>query len=1000
MAIDKGSKFLSDLVLYRTYSATKEDGTKESRSEMYDRVANMHKKKYPHLEKDIDFAIDQCKQNKVLGSQRAAQFAGPAIEKENLRMYNCAFLNIETFQDIGEFLFILACGTGCGVSVKHRHVDKLPVISSGVLGCVFVVPDTKEGWADSCVALLNNPQLLFDYSNVRAAGSPLSSGGTASGPEPLNAAHAKIKASLTNAVGRQLKPIEIFDICGYIADVIVAGGSRRSACIALFDADDVEMLTSKSGNWWEANSQRGRFNISAHILRTDPRAKTLFNNTIDACFNSNAGEPGILWTNDLDEGTQPCVELSLRNNGLCNLSEVNVAACRTFDELSDAVRAAVILGTLQAGYTSFGYIKSKWAENCKDEALLGVSLTGLAENWEILTAGPLLASSYEVETGVKELIYVKDVLAELTKQAIETNKYFAQAIGINTAARICCVKPSGCVHPNTLVMTDRGLLRMSELGNVGGDDWQDVSFNVAQKQDKALATKFFINGEVATKKIHTRRSGDFECTPNHQIQIIRNKELIWCRADGLDVGDIMPYRVGGWLVTEPLALPEVDLNKWVKRGNYFPEDFQQPEFFTEDFAYFLGNFFGDGSVHEKGMRISGCVDKEANLIRIQTIIKELFNVDSNILDESGKRRTLYINSVWLSRYLNELGLLKQKSHELIVPVKVRKAPKEVVKAFINGFIDADGHRKKYHITLASTGIGFIKELLVLARGVGIDFGMRPMTFSKGHKGTKPMVQCYLTETLRSTKSPKEKKQILTVLDTLGLSDFSFDVVTGISDSRSLTYDITVPDGSYYLGNSFISHNTASAFVGTTSGIHAAHDNYYIRRVQIEKSNPVAQYLLSIEAMKPFIVENVYNPNEIKIEIPINKENAITRNSETALELLERAKFIAENWIHPTHTRGKNKHNVSLTVSYKKEEEAEIKHWMWLNRYKYNGISLLPFDGGSYQQMPFESISKEKYEALIMGFPDVSLAGVNYKNVVDDRKAEAACAAGGSCEWGI
>ncbi|KAH7821306.1 ribonucleoside-triphosphate reductase [Monocercomonoides exilis] len=416
---------MSEIVFYRTYAQTLSSGRKETFEETVQRVENMHINKFPEHFFEIHQAMNFVREKKVVPSMRSMQYAGRAIELSNARMYNCSFTNIENFRDFADILFLLCCGCGCGYSVQKRHVSKLPAIKQGHEE-LFIIPDTKEGWAESVVHLLENPEVQFDYSKIRPRGAQLSTGGTASGPETLELMHENLRTIVKGAIGRKLKPLEVHDILCQIGDLIVSGGSRRSALISLFDVDDEEMMNCKAGwEWFNTHPHRARANNSAVLLRSSPTFMNDLKMCVRKCFENGTGEPGVFLTNDPDYGTNPCAEISLRSKQMCNLTEVNVAACKTKKEFIEAVEAAAALGTLQATYTNFEFIQPEWKKNCEEEALLGVSLTGLAQNWELISA----------DGGA--------TLEEAAQRAKEVNAEWAKRLGINPAARIGCVKPSG-----------------------------------------------------------------------------------------------------------------------------------------------------------------------------------------------------------------------------------------------------------------------------------------------------------------------------------------------------------------------------------------------------------------------------------------------------------------------------------------------------------------------------------------------------------------------------
>lgn len=618
MQLDSGSRLLRDVAFLRTYAETLSSGKKETVEQTFNRVMKMHAKKFPHLAEKIDAAFEAVRRSLVVPSMRSMQFAGYPIERSEVRIYNCAYTPIESFKDIADSAWISMNGTGVGYSVQLRHVSKLPVIS-GQEGCpVFAIPDSKEGWADSILMLLGNPCQNFDYSLIRPKGAPLTTGGTASGPMSLQLMHDLIRNILVGALGRQLRPIEVHDIMCHMGDLVRCGGVRRTALISLFDCFDEEMLTAKSGSWWVNNAQRGRANNSAVIHRDDPNVEEQIRRVLKFCFDSNAGEPGIFMTNDYDWGANPCVEIGLKPRQFCNLTEVNVAACKSVEDLKFAVEAAAIIGTLQASYTNFNYIDSRWKSTCKEDALLGLSMTGQAEAQWLLS---------------------EETLKECSSIALQVNREWAELLGINPAARIGCTKPSG---------------------------------------------------------------------------------------------------------------------------------------------------------------------------------------------------------------------------------------------------------------------------------------------------------------------------------------------------------------------------STAAFLCTTSGIHAAHDDYYLRRIRIDKPNPLAKYLTDRFGLAParsysVVEQDEYSEDQIVLTVPICKAGSIKRYNESPIELLERVKHIHKNWIATTHRLGSNTHNVSVTVSYKAGEEQAIADWMVDNREVYSGISLLPYDGGSYSQMPFESVTEEQYKDWANRFSvELDLYSVDFSGTQDNRKDEAACA-GGMCE---
>lgn len=611
-------EILSDITVYMKYAKYQANKQRrETWEEICYRNRDMHLDKYPHLSAEIiNLYNNYIIPKKVLPSMRSMQFAGKPIELSPNRIYNCCYLPIDDWRCFSETMFLLLGGTGVGYSVQSKHIDKLPVIRKPTKSRRYLVGDSIEGWADAIKALvkayMKGASLpKFDFSDVRPKGAALiTSGGKAPGPAGLETCLFKMKQLLdTKEDGEQLTSLEVHDLQCHIADAVLTGGIRRAAMISLFDMDDNDMLTCKFGQWWELNPQRGRANNSAVVLRhriTEKEFKGLWEK-IEA---SGSGEPGIYLSNNADWGTNPCCEIALKPYQFCNLTEINANNITDQEDLNNRAKAASFLGTLQAGYSDFHYLRDVWKRTTEKDALIGVSMTGIASG----TVNNL-------------------DLTEATNVVIEENKRVAKLIGIRNAARTTCVKPAG---------------------------------------------------------------------------------------------------------------------------------------------------------------------------------------------------------------------------------------------------------------------------------------------------------------------------------------------------------------------------TTSLVVGSSSGIHAWHDPYYIRRIRVGKNESIYQYL---QQNNPEIVEDeFFNPKEqAVISVPVEAPSGATFRNESAIDLLERVKKVSTEWVKTGHVKGENTHNVSATISIKDDEWEEVGNWMWENRDCYNGLSVLPFDGGKgYKQLPFETISKEKFEKLQAKLKPIDLTQIKEVEDNTDLSGEAACS-GGQCE---
>ncbi len=611
---------LSDITVHMKYARyLPAKKRRETWEEITKRNRDMHIKSYPALSKEIGEIYEKfVKTKKVLPSMRSMQFGGKPIEISPNRVYNCAYMPIDSLLSFSEAMFLLLGGTGVGYSVQRHHVEQLPEIiqPNPERKRRYLISDSIEGWADSirilleCYTGIRSSSPIFDYSDIRPKGSLLkTSGGKAPGFQPLRECLVKIEGMLQNKTnGSKLESIEAHDIMCYLADAVLAGGIRRAAMISLFSADDSKMISCKAGNWWENNPQRGRANNSAVILRHRV-TKEFFMGLWERIQHSGSGEPAVYFNNDKDWGTNPCCEIALRPYQFCNLTEVNASDVIDQADLEARVKAAAFLGTLQAGYTDFHYLREVWRKNTEKDALLGVSMTGIASN--VVEGLDLEMASFAAK---------------------QENKKIAKLIGIKPASRITCVKPAG---------------------------------------------------------------------------------------------------------------------------------------------------------------------------------------------------------------------------------------------------------------------------------------------------------------------------------------------------------------------------TTSLVLGTSSGIHAWHDEYYVRRLRVGKNEAIYSYLLNNH---PELVEDEYfNPEEqAVISIPQKApEDAITRH-ESVFDLMERVKNFSIRWVRTGHVDGLNTHNVSATLSVKEDEWDDVGEWLWMNRHYYNGLSVLPYDGGTYKQAPFETIDKETYDEMMVNLKKIDLTKVIEEQDDTNLTGELACA-GGACE---
>ena len=422
-----------------------DEGRRETWSETVDRyVDNVVSRKV-----DDQVVVNQIREAilslSVMPSMRMMMTAGPALDRDNTSGYNCAYMAVDDMKAFDEAMMILLCGTGVGFSVERQHIAKLPEVPDQMFDSedTIVVHDSKEGWAKAyrkLVAMLYSGEAPgWDISKVRPAGAKLKTfGGRASGPDPLVELFQFTVNIFRGAVGRKLSSVECHDLMCKIGDVVVVGGVRRSAMISLSNLSDDRMRRAKSGQWWENDAHRALANNSA-VYNERPEMEA-FLHEWTSLVESKSGERGIFARYAADAhvarsgrretghewGTNPCSEIILRSNQFCNLTEVVVRVNDSVENLREKVRLATILGTIQSTYTKFPYLRKAWTRNTEEERLLGVSLTGIMDN--VVTSHP-----------------DPEVLQSLRQTAIDTNKEWAEHLGVPVSAAITCVKPSGTV---------------------------------------------------------------------------------------------------------------------------------------------------------------------------------------------------------------------------------------------------------------------------------------------------------------------------------------------------------------------------------------------------------------------------------------------------------------------------------------------------------------------------------------------------------------------------
>lgn len=541
------------------YSRWRDDlGRRETWPETVQRYVDFFDKRTEYqftdvLQGDVKHAILNLE---VMPSMRALMTAGEALERENIAGFNCSFTYINSKRSFAEVLYVLMCGTGVGFSCERQEISKLPVVPEVLEKSddTIVVADSKEGWAKAFNRLLNHlwdgDVPAIDYSRVRPAGGRLKVfGGRASGPAPLKRLFDFTLETFKKAKGRKLNSLEVHDLVCMIGEIVVVGGVRRSALISLSNLSDQRMRDAKAGQWWVDNPQRGLANNS--VAYTEKPNAEIFLEEWLALVKSKSGERGIFnrqaaqkqaakWgrrSADVAYGTNPCSEIILRDKQLCNLSEVVVRADDTPETLKRKVRIATILGTLQATLTNFAFVSEKWVHNTQEEALLGVSMTGIMDNAHT--------------AGLDGKMALTNTLRVLRDHAREVNEEWAEKLGIKPSAANTCVKPSGCTTLDTEVKTSEGNISMADLFAKNGcsvdvikaapnQTWLEPTvktFVLDENNEEQEVTKLFVNGVQEVFEIEFEDGNTYRFTGNHKLKTTNG----WKRVDALSVDDVIVH---------------------------------------------------------------------------------------------------------------------------------------------------------------------------------------------------------------------------------------------------------------------------------------------------------------------------------------------------------------------------------------------------------------------------------------------------------------------------
>jgi|JI10StandDraft_1071094.scaffolds.fasta_scaffold00646_33 ribonucleotide reductase class II len=982
--MDISQNILSSITVFLKYAKyLPEKERRETWEELVERNKTIHINKYPDLRNEIHEVYDKfVMTKKVLPSMRSLQFAGKPIEISPVKIYNCAFAPIDDWRVFSEIMFLLLSGTGVGFSVQHHHIEKLPEIIKPDPKKVqrYLVGDSIEGWADAIKMLMKSyfvrsSTIEFDFSDIRAKGARLiTSGGKAPGPQPLKECVVKVQGILDSKVnGEKLSAIEIYDIVCHIADAVLAGGIRRAALICLFSANDDEMIASKSGSWWELNPQRGRANNSVVLLRHKITRK-FFDKVWERIKDSGSGEPGVYFTNDKDWGTNPSLRKGTR--------VLTTEGIFPIEELQDREFQVKNLNGEISG--------AKCWLSGRNRPLFKITLRG---NHEVYCTAEHEWPIWNETRGLYEKIRTEDITVNSYVPNLQQDSLF--------------IGGEGSYDDGFLIGWNLGDGSIGEDLDLKGNIKRRFGFFFSKEDMKYdIHHKIFnyINSQNDSAVVGTIKDDNVEYSSNSKfLRSLFDRFEVVHKSKGLPLktwrGSSEEFRKG---LIDGLFSSDgsVEDGKWGRDINFHSVH----EKLTEDVGELLG-FYGIRTtikkiVSKKPIYLNGHIynNCESFILTINAgrdilHFHKLFQLSHLRKQENIKKNLLTFNEKRLSSKKNRVEIINIEKTDLTEDVW-----------------DISVHDKTHCFQIAHCITGNCVEI-----------ALRPFQF------------CNLTEVnasnLESQEDLNDRVRAAAFIGTLqaGYTNFHYlrpiwkkttekDALlgvsmTGIASMEVFKYNIEEAVEVVREENKRIAKaiginkaarltcvkpaGTTSLTLGTSSGIHAWHNDYYIRRIRVNKAESLYTYL---SIYHPDLVKDeIFRPHDTAvIEIPQKAPASAVTRQESAIQLLDRVKDITTRWVRPGHNTGSNTHNVSATISIKPEEWDEVNEWMWKNRDLYAGLAILPHSEHSYKQAPFEDISKETYDELFSHLQQIDLTKAI--EVTDQTKLgqEAACA-GASCE---
>lgn len=1001
-----GANGLGQFVAQRTYARLKDDGKKEQWYETIARCVNGAQdigaqfteneavRLYDHMFNLRGLVAGRCLWQ--LGVDKMIERFGFGS------LVNCYYTNIESIDDIRYLFMMLTLGGGVGTGIKRSMVHEFPKVKPNIRirhertnDADFIVPDSREGWAELLVKVLESFFIngkSFSYSTilVRPPGVELATfGGRASGPYALIDGITDICNILSQRVGKKIRSVDTLDIVNIIGRIAVAGSSRRSAIIALGDTDDYSFIRAKNWSTGKIPAWRSQSNNSCYIDN--------YEQIVDEFWKGYYGESepyGLVnidlakqygrlgeKKNDQDvEGFNPCAEQILESRGCCNLSTIFLPNIKSRDQLFEVSR---LLFKVQKAITGLHHIDKTTEEITHKTRRVGQSITG----W--------------MQSTNDQISWVNDTYKHLS----EFDKLLSKSWGVPESIRLTTCQPSGCRPWYALTSTNKGILTLEEIfsNHKDGEKWCQTPDDLysTRGNESTRITKTYDNGLSKTIKVKMSFGYELDCTPNHQWFVTkkwapRNKSVDinrWIKAEDLEVGHIIDYKLDSYINTIPSKLFEYNNRSAYMRFKSVKLS-KTPTHMNEDLAWLIGYLWGDGCFSIGKFRIRFIDEHKVNIEKVQRIIKEQFNLDT-ITTKCNDRNAYWIDisSRHLWAWLNYNGFYKYQEDDSldVIPQIIRSSRRCDIIAFFSGLIDSDGgiyttnkkidlknknkskNKPNIHISISTADDFFSTHIQHVAWSVGLVIGRSLQ--SQGNSFQKQRHLWHMRISLAHSQNDsinilaKNSNKIIAYL-MFNNSNLTPQIkyvnktkppgmVLELADGPMVeTFDLEVPEDNWYYAGAFKSHNTMSILPFVTSGCHPAYSNYFIRRVRLESDNKLVQqaikngYNVEYETQ----LDGSKNHNMSIVEFPCTVPNGtILANNLTAIDQLNYVVKVNSLWSDSA---------VSSTIYYRKEELEDIKIWLKDNyESKIKSVSFLLHKDHGFAQPPYEEIDEATFKKM-------------------------------------